>query len=221
MQNILNESTSVNMVKDQTASAQLYHRFNDDPIRFDSYDSDEDPSISSQSSTKCDYNLEDALTYIGIGKFQWFVMALNGLLWFCAAIQLMCSSILLLNLQNSDLINITQIEENILTSFPFMGEIFGAFLLPRFSDKFGRKKAILISALFMAFFGTLAAISWDFYMLLSCRFFCGCAVGGASTCLSLITEFIPQKYRGEMMYLDASFWSLGSIYAILIGMFIV
>eukprot|EP01084_Bolivina_argentea_P036634 67744_1 len=45
----------------------------------------------------------------------------------------------------------------------------------------------------------------------------GCAVGGSLTSLSLVTEFIPQKHRGEMTYVEVSFWSFGSIYSIAIG----
>ena len=45
----------------------------------------------------------------------------------------------------------------------------------------------------------------------------GCADGGSLSCLSLVTEFIPQRHRGEMTYVEVSFWSFGAIYAIGIG----
>ena len=125
----------------------------------------------------------------------------------------------MLYLQNSDIVDLTTMHENILTIIPFIGEIFGSFLLPTFSDKYGRKKGILISALCLSFFGTLAALSWDWYLLLLCRFFIGCAVGGSSTCLSLVTEVIPQSHRGEVTYINISFWSIGVVCVVALGMF--
>merc|ERR1712218_406541 len=112
----------------------------------------------------------------------------------------MCTSILILNLRQESNKQLTNYETGIIASVPFLGEIFGAFLLSMFSDKYGRKKSILVAALSLSFFGTLSSISYDFYMLIICRLMTGCAVGGSLTCLSLVTEFIPQKHRGEMTY---------------------
>eukprot|EP01083_Nonionella_stella_P017127 47868_1 len=180
-----------------------------------------DDSIStvtgrSQQSILYDYSLEDAISYLGFGKYQWCVMILAGSLWFSAAIQLMSTSILILNLVNTQT-SLSNNEEGILASVPFLGEIFGAFLLSMFSDKYGRKKAIVVAALSLSFFSTLSAISYDLYMLIVCRLMTGCAVGGSLSCLSLVTEFIPQRRRGEMTYVEVSFWSFGAIYAIAIG----
>ena len=181
------------------------------------FSEDDTSSGSSSSDNNYNYSLEDAISYLGLGKYQWYVMTLAGIVWFSAAIQLMCTSILILNLKNQQT-DITNYEEGIIASVPFLGEIFGAFLLSMFSDKYGRKKSILIAALCLSFFGTLSAISYDFYMLIICRLMTGCAVGGSLTCLSLVTEFIPQKHRGEMTYVEVSFWSFGAIYAIGAGM---
>eukprot|EP01084_Bolivina_argentea_P271632 462260_1 len=174
-------------------------------------------STTSVTSYNFDYSLEDIISYLGLGKFQWFVMILAGSVWFSAAIQLMCTSILILNLKNSEGSALTNYETGIIASVPFLGEIFGAFLLSMFSDKYGRKKSILVASLSLSFFGTLSSISYDFYMLIICRLMTGCAVGGSLTCLSLVTEFIPQKHRGEMTYIEVSFWSFGAIYAISTG----
>merc|ERR1712176_545917 len=95
-------------------------------------------SSNDSSTTNFDYSLEDAISYLTLGKYQWFVMVLAGVVWFSAAIQLMCTSILILNLKNSSS-TITNYEEGIIASVPFLGEIFGAFLLSMFSDKYGRK----------------------------------------------------------------------------------
>eukprot|EP00484_Ammonia_sp_Unknown_P023842 CAMPEP_0197035696 /NCGR_PEP_ID=MMETSP1384-20130603/13417_1 /TAXON_ID=29189 /ORGANISM="Ammonia sp." /LENGTH=555 /DNA_ID=CAMNT_0042465789 /DNA_START=27 /DNA_END=1694 /DNA_ORIENTATION=- len=192
------------------------HRDESELWEHDSNLSDAETETMQSSTTNFDYSLEDAISYLGLGKFQWFVMCLAGMVWFSAAIQLMCTSILILNLKNSES-TMTNYEEGIIASMPFLGEIFGAFLLSMFSDKYGRKKAILIAALSLSFFGTLSAISYDFYMLIVCRLLTGCAVGGSLTCLSLVTEFIPQKHRGEMTYLEVAFWSFGALYAIGIG----
>merc|ERR1719273_2001078 len=101
------------------------------------HDSDfSDGSHSTTSSENYDYSLEDIISYIKLGRYQWFVMVLAGIVWFSAAIQLMCTSILILNLKNTSS-TITNYEEGIIASVPFLGEIFGAFLLSMFSDKYG------------------------------------------------------------------------------------
>eukprot|EP00485_Elphidium_margaritaceum_P002406 CAMPEP_0202688458 /NCGR_PEP_ID=MMETSP1385-20130828/3971_1 /ASSEMBLY_ACC=CAM_ASM_000861 /TAXON_ID=933848 /ORGANISM="Elphidium margaritaceum" /LENGTH=557 /DNA_ID=CAMNT_0049343445 /DNA_START=27 /DNA_END=1700 /DNA_ORIENTATION=- len=173
-------------------------------------------STTSHMSTTYDYSLEDAITYLGLGKFQFLVMVLAGMVWFAAAIQLMSTSLLILNLRMEEN-SITRYETGTLASMPFLGEIFGAFFISMFSDKYGRKKSILVAALCLSFFGTLSAVSYDFYMLMLCRLMTGCAVGGSLTCLSLVTEFVPQKHRGELTYVESSLWSFGALYAIGIG----
>jgi len=203
-----------------TSSYRRRHRHDESEL----WEHDSDFSELSQgdfsniSDENYDYSLEDIISYIGLGRFQWFVMILAGIVWFSAAIQLMCTSILLLFLKDGTAgATITEYEESIIAAVPFVGEIFGSLLLSMFSDKYGRKKSILIASLLLSFFGTLSAISYDFYMLVVCRLMIGVAVGGSLNCLSLVTEFIPQSHRGEMSYVEVSFWSFGGIYATAIG----
>eukprot|EP00486_Rosalina_sp_Unknown_P010293 CAMPEP_0201591786 /NCGR_PEP_ID=MMETSP0190_2-20130828/189859_1 /ASSEMBLY_ACC=CAM_ASM_000263 /TAXON_ID=37353 /ORGANISM="Rosalina sp." /LENGTH=94 /DNA_ID=CAMNT_0048050261 /DNA_START=31 /DNA_END=312 /DNA_ORIENTATION=+ len=63
--------------------SSIKHRDESEIWEHDSDFSDDNSSINTGSSSSDDYNysLEDAISYLGLGKYQWYVMILAGIVW--------------------------------------------------------------------------------------------------------------------------------------------
>jgi len=83
-----------------------------------------------------------------------------------------------------------------------VGCIFGAMIAGISSDHYGRKRMLIITALFFAVSCAGTGLAKDFTFFYSMRIFGGIAVGGASTLSPMyISEVSPSKYRGRMVVL--------------------
>ena len=83
-----------------------------------------------------------------------------------------------------------------------IGCIFGAMIAGRLSDRFGRKRLLIITALFFAVSCAATGLANDFTFFYSMRIFGGIAVGSASALSPMyISEISPSKFRGRMVVL--------------------
>ena len=81
-----------------------------------------------------------------------------------------------------------------------VGAIIGAFGSGMLSDKFGRKKVLIVVALFFAASCTFTAIATSSVMFISARLFGGLAVGAASVLSPMyVAEVAPPKNRGMLV----------------------
>lgn len=85
---------------------------------------------------------------------------------------------------------------------PFFGQI---------ADKYGRRKAYLLSSIITFVFGILSALSPNYGFLLITRFFVGIGVAGGHVAFTLFTEFLPDRTRAKMLLSLEFFWALGSM----------
>ncbi|KAM6972600.1 solute carrier family 22 member 7-like [Aplochiton taeniatus] len=93
----------------------------------------------------------------------------------------------------------------------FMGVMLGAVIFGILSDKYGRKRMLLVSYLSAIFFGLASAFSNSFTMFAVMRFFTGFGITGISIIsIVLCIEWIDIKHRtlvGVLMSLD---WSIST-----------
>jgi MFS transporter, SP family, arabinose:H+ symporter len=81
-----------------------------------------------------------------------------------------------------------------------VGAIFGAFLSGIFTDKYGRKRVLIVVALFFAASCALTAIAASSLLFVSARLFGGLAVGAASVLSPMyVAEVAPPKSRGTLV----------------------
>ncbi len=81
-----------------------------------------------------------------------------------------------------------------------VGAIIGAFGSGVFSDMFGRKKVLIVVALFFAASCTFTALATSSVMFISARLFGGLAVGAASVLSPMyVAEVAPPKNRGMLV----------------------
>jgi sugar porter (SP) family MFS transporter len=81
-----------------------------------------------------------------------------------------------------------------------VGAILGAFLSGIFTDKYGRKRVLIVVALFFAASCALTAIAASSLLFISARLFGGLAVGAASVLSPMyVAEVAPPKSRGKLV----------------------
>jgi SP family arabinose:H+ symporter-like MFS transporter len=81
-----------------------------------------------------------------------------------------------------------------------VGAIIGAFVSGIFTDKYGRKRVLIVVALFFAVSCALTAIADSSVLFISARLFGGLAVGAASVLSPMyVAEVAPPKTRGTLV----------------------
>ena len=139
--------------------------------------------------------IEVTLSKIGIGKFQFlqlslliFVQSINtSIIWSIAFLGtiLGCSW------------HITHVQESMLSMSLSFGLIIGSSAMGAFSDKYGRKPAMVMGNAVLLFFELVSAASPTFGWILIMRFIVGIFISGtSSSSYALVSELTPSKYRG-------------------------
>lgn len=83
------------------------------------------------------YTMDEALTKMGFGRFQWFAFGFAGLGVFAEAMEVMILSFIGPQLRSEWELSSTQ--ETLLSTVVFAGMLLGAYLWGLVSDNFGRK----------------------------------------------------------------------------------
>jgi MFS family permease len=90
----------------------------------------------------------------------------------------------------------------LITSSGLIGCILGALFCGKITDRLGRKKVILASAVIFAVGALWSGLAGNIYSLLSARLFLGIAIGVSSFAVPLyIAEIAPAKSRGSLVSL--------------------
>lgn len=83
------------------------------------------------------YTLDEALLAVGFGKFQAFTLAYAGLGWISEAMEMMSLSFVGIAVQSEW--KISSVQESLLSTFVFVGMLFGAYFWGFVSDFYGRR----------------------------------------------------------------------------------
>lgn len=103
-------------------------------------------------------------------------------------------------MSQADQLNLTPFTEGLVASSLLFGAAFGAVFGGRLSDRYGRRKNILLLAL-LFFISTLGCtLAPSAAVMVICRILLGLAVGGASvTVPTFLAEMSPAERRGRMV----------------------
>ncbi|CAN6310110.1 unnamed protein product [Urochloa humidicola] len=155
------------------------------------------------------YTTDDALTVMGFGKFQAFVLAYAGMGWVAEAMEVMLLSFLGPVVRKEW--NVSPQDESLLSSVVFAGMLIGAFTWGFISDRYGRRTVLLLSTLLTSGLGFLSALSPNYLCLMALRFFVGIGVGSGHVFSSWFLEFVPAGKRGTWMVIFSFFWTIGTV----------
>ncbi len=161
--------------------------------------------------------IDEAIEQIGVGRFQWRLLGVNGLTWAADAMEVLMIGFLIgpLSLPVAEGgFGVTRPQAALVGSATFAGMFFGAWLWGMLADRIGRRSVFMWTVLQTALFGTLAAFSPNLTVLLILRFLTGTAMGGTLPVdYSIMAEYLPTKDRGRFLIYLESFWALGTIIA--------
>lgn len=154
--------------------------------------------------------VDDALAQGGIGRFQWRLLAIFGLVWAADAMQVIAVGFAAPSVAATfGLDRVTALQ--IGTLF-FLGMFVGAFGFGRLADRIGRRNVLLFTVAMDAVFGLASVFANDFTFLLALRFLTGIAVGGTLPVdYAMMAEFLPPKNRGRWLVWLEGFWAVGTI----------
>ncbi|XP_076835582.1 solute carrier family 22 member 6 isoform X2 [Brachyhypopomus gauderio] len=101
------------------------------------------------------------------------------------------------------------------------GVLVGALVFGSLSDRFGRRRLLLISNLILAVAGTCTAFSTSFSMYCVFRFFCGMGLSGLIlNTFSLIVEWIPTEVRTIVGTVTGYCYTIGQIILAVVAYYI-
>lgn len=164
------------------------------------------------------YTVDEALVALGFGKFQLLVLAYAGMGWVSEAMEVMLLSFIGPAVQS--LWGLSAREESLITSVVFAGMLVGAYSWGIVSDKHGRRKGFLITAVVTTGAGFLSAFAPNYLSLLVLRYLVGVGLGGGPVLSSWFLEFIPAPKRGTWMVIFSAFWTVGTIFEASIAWFV-
>ncbi|GIL82870.1 hypothetical protein Vretimale_8369 [Volvox reticuliferus] len=161
-------------------------------------------------------SMEEALSQVGTGPFQWIVLGVCGLANAADAVEIL--SVGLLGTAAEHDLNLTPKRTGALDACIFVGMFLGGLSWGFIGDVIGRKRSLLVALAVNAVFGALSAASTSLWQLMILRLLAGLGVGGSMPVVfSLMSEFCPPSSRGKFMAMLASFWMVGSLYSASMG----
>jgi MFS family permease len=137
-----------------------------------------------------------------------------GAAWILDGLQITIASSVTGQLTKPQTLDMTSTEVGLIASIYLVGEMIGALVFGRMSDKLGRRR-LLITTLLLYLLGTGAAAfvtghhtGWLVFFYLT-RFVAGAGIGGQYAAInSAIDEMMPSKYRGRVdIWINGTYWA--------------
>lgn len=160
--------------------------------------------------------VDDAIERIGLGRFQWRLFGVNGLVWASDAMEIIAIGFVIPSIIAT--FEIGSGRAGMVGSLFFAGMMLGAWGFGVLADRIGRRTVFLITIAMNAVFALASAFAPSFAVLLALRFLTGAAVGGTLPVdYALTAEYLPKAQRGRFLVYLESFWALGTVAMALIA----
>ncbi|RTR25440.1 MFS transporter [Deinococcus radiophilus] len=155
-------------------------------------------------------SVDDALDQIGLGPFQWKLLAICGLTWAADAMEVLLMSFALPGIRAE--FGLEGASAVPLLTATFLGMFVGAIFWGNLADRIGRRNVFLITVSLGVIFGLSGALAPTVTLLMVARFLTGFAIGGTLPVdYAMMAEFVPTAWRGKFLVYLESFWAVGTI----------
>lgn len=154
--------------------------------------------------------VEKGLQAAGVGKFQYRLFVIFGLVWLADAMQVLSIGFSAPTIAKTFGLTVPQALQS--GTMFFVGMLLGAFVFGRLADRIGRRPVLMCAVVIDACFGVASAFAPDFTWLLALRLLTGIGVGGTLPVdYTMMAEFLPSARRGRWLVMLESFWAIGTI----------
>jgi MFS family permease len=145
--------------------------------------------------------------------FHWLVVIGLGVSWILDGLEIQIVSLIAGPITDPQTLGLTTGQAGFLGSMYLIGEVVGALVFGRLTDKLGRKKLFIVTLGIYLIGSGLGGFAWDYWSLLVCRFIAGLGIGGEYTAInSAIDELIPSRYRGRVdIAVNGTYWGGAAI----------
>ena len=142
-------------------------------------------------------------------RFHWLVIVGLGVSWILDGLEIQIVATVGTVLQDRHTLALSSGDVGLLGSVYLFGEVVGALVFGRITDRIGRQKMFFATLILYLVASGLAAFSFNLWFLLICRFFAGTGIGGEYTAInSAIDELIPSHYRGRVdIAVNGTYWA--------------
>ncbi|KAJ4462912.1 putative Synaptic vesicle 2-related protein [Paratrimastix pyriformis] len=159
--------------------------------------------------SKVALNLDDALDYLGFGRFQILSMMMCGFCWCVDTMEVMALTFLLVQLRLEW--GLSPFEESALPAAIFVGVFIGNIFFGWLSDRLGRRYGYLLTCVLVSGFGLASAFAQNTWQITLFRALEGVGLGGSVVGFSLISELLPVRVRGKALQFFEFFSTGGAL----------
>src|SRR3954471_8899341 len=142
-------------------------------------------------------------------RFHWTIVLGLGTAWILDGLEIQIVSAIGSTLQERGTLGLSSGQVGLLGSVYLFGEVVGALVFGRLTDKLGRKRLFILTLALYLIASGIAAFSFSLWFLLLFRFVAGLGIGGEYTAInSAIDELIPSHYRGRVdIAINGTYWA--------------
>ncbi|GAA5235339.1 MFS transporter [Verticiella sediminum] len=163
-------------------------------------------------------SVEKGIQTAGVGKFQYRLFVIFGLVWLADAMQVLSIGFSAPSIAKTFGLTMPQALQT--GTLFFVGMLVGAFAFGRLADRIGRRPVLMMAVVIDACAGVASAFAPEFGWLLLLRFLTGVGVGGTLPVdYTMMAEFLPSDRRGRWLVLLESFWAVGTICLAILALF--
>lgn len=161
--------------------------------------------------------VEQQVNEIGMGKFQYMLLAIFGLIVVADGMEMVVISLLYTALHKDW--GISKLEEGVLAGVIFLGFLAGNVVGGYLGDQWGRRNTLLLSGVVFLISATLSAFAPDLITLCLLRTCVGFAVGAKlPVAAAILIELTPSKDRGVYgLALAGIAFAVGEMFVCLVG----
>jgi MFS transporter, putative metabolite transport protein len=161
-------------------------------------------------------NLESTINAVTLKPLHWRIWILSSMGIFIEGFNLFAIAVALPLIIHQ--YKPTPLLEGFIAASVIVGTVFGAAVMGRLADIWGRRRFYISNALIVTVFSLLAGLSTDLYALIVFQFFLGVGIGADyPICASYVSEFMPSRIRGRMLIGAFSFQAVGMFSAAFVG----
>lgn len=157
-------------------------------------------------------SLDAAVDRLGLGPFQWRLLAICGLTWAADAMEVLLMGFALPGVSAAFGLERGSPQATGLLTATFAGMFVGALFWGWLADRIGRRAVFLTTVALGVVFGLAGAFAPSVGWLALARFLTGFAIGGTLPVdYAMMAEFVPARWRGRFLVYLESFWAVGTV----------